>query len=99
VRVRPVARGAPPAASSAHTTPASPLAAIEQRRALLAVPTNPPEVTVEVADLAAGAATALASGVMPPTPVPGVGDVAFFTDRAATSSARSTSPRPTGTPR
>src|SRR4051794_10719983 len=60
------------------------IAAIQQRRDLLdGVRTNAPEVTVEVDDVDAAVAGATASGgavVMEKATIPGVGDLAFFTD-------------------
>ena len=60
------------------------IAAIQQRRELLAgVRTNAPEVTVEVDDVDAAVGAAVGCGgtvVMPKATIPGVGDLAFFTD-------------------
>ena len=60
------------------------IAAIQQRRDLLeGVRTNAPEVTVEVDDVDAAVAAATACGgvvVMAKVTIPGVGDLAFFTD-------------------
>src|SRR3954454_21955636 len=60
-----------------------PIAAIQQRRDLLGVPTNAPEVTVEVDDVDAVVERATALGgrvVMPKARIPGVGDLVFVTD-------------------
>jgi predicted enzyme related to lactoylglutathione lyase len=59
------------------------VAAIQQRRSLLDVPTNGPEMTVSVDDVDTAVATATEAGgavVMPATEIPGVGRLAFFTD-------------------
>ena len=60
------------------------ITAIQQRRDLLeGVRTNAPEVTVEVDDVDAAVAAATACGgavVMAQVSIPGVGDLAFFTD-------------------
>src|SRR5262245_1549001 len=55
------------------------VAAIQERRALLDVPTNALEVTVEVDDVGAAVDAAIAAGgavAMPPAQIPGVGELA-----------------------
>jgi predicted enzyme related to lactoylglutathione lyase len=59
------------------------IAAVQGRRALLPVPTNGPECTFAVDDLAAAIARAEAHGgsvLMAPATIPGVGDLAFLAD-------------------
>jgi predicted enzyme related to lactoylglutathione lyase len=59
------------------------VAAIQGRRALLNVPTNAPEVTIEVDDVDAAVATAVRAGgavAMEKATIPGVGELAFMTD-------------------
>jgi predicted enzyme related to lactoylglutathione lyase len=59
------------------------IGAVQGRRALLGVPTNGPEVTFAVDDLAAALAVVEAGGgevLMPATAIDGVGELAFVTD-------------------
>jgi predicted enzyme related to lactoylglutathione lyase len=56
---------------------------VQGRRALLDVPTNGPECTFSVDDLADAVSRACANGgavLMPATSIPGVGDLAFVSD-------------------
>src|SRR4051794_19312787 len=79
------------------------VAAIQGRRALLEVPTNAPEVTVEVDDVDAAVATAVQAGgavAMEKATIPGVGELAFFTDPSGNLiGAISFAAAETGTPR
>ena len=60
---------------------------MQGRRALLDAPTNGPEVTFSVDDLAAALSAVEAGGgtvVMPATAIDGVGELAFVTDPGGT---------------
>ena len=67
-----------------RTSSAGPaIGAVQGRRALLDAPTNGPEVTFAVDDLAAALSVAEAGGgtvLMPATAIDGVGELAFVTD-------------------
>jgi predicted enzyme related to lactoylglutathione lyase len=67
-----------------RTSDAGPaIGAVQGRRALLDVPTNGPECTFAVDDLAEAIARAEEVGGsvrMPPATIPGVGDLAFVSD-------------------
>ena len=69
-----------------RTSSAGPaIGAVQGRRALLDAPTNGPEVTFSVDDLAVALAQAEAGGgsiLMPATAIDGVGELAFVSDPA-----------------
>jgi predicted enzyme related to lactoylglutathione lyase len=73
------------------------IAAIQQRRDLLDTPSNAPEVTITVDDVDEAADRAQRLGgqvVMPKAAIPGVGDLAFFTDPSGNLIGAISAPRP-----
>jgi predicted enzyme related to lactoylglutathione lyase len=73
------------------------VAAIQQRRALLPVPTNGPEMTVSVDDVDAAIEAAVGAGgsvVMEKAAIPGVGELVFFTDPSGNLVGAISAPRP-----